>query len=216
MAYHHTIRGVTYRFPDLKTLLAKATPAALRRCSGGRGGGGRKRARRRANGAGRPAAEDFPDRTGHPLRGGRGDAADRRQPRRADLRAGRASHRRAISATGCCPTPPTRPRSTALAPGLTPEMAAAVSKIMRKQDLILVARKCRVVTRFRNTIGLAGPAVDAAAAQSSHRRPRRHRGERARRADVWRGDAVIGINPASDSVPAVIALLHMLDEIISR
>ena len=43
-----------------------------------------------------------------------------------------------------------------LAPGITPEMAAAVSKIMRIQDLVLVARKCRVVTRFRSTIGLAG------------------------------------------------------------
>ena len=44
----------------------------------------------------------------------------------------------------------------ALAPGITPEMAAAVSKIMRNQDLILVAQKCRVVTAFRNTIGLPG------------------------------------------------------------
>ncbi|MBC7452645.1 MAG: ethanolamine ammonia-lyase subunit EutB, partial [Massilia sp.] len=44
----------------------------------------------------------------------------------------------------------------AVAPGITPEMAAAVSKIMRIQDLVLVARKCRVVTRFRNTIGLPG------------------------------------------------------------
>ncbi|MEY3294869.1 MAG: ethanolamine ammonia-lyase, large subunit EutB, partial [Pseudomonadota bacterium] len=44
----------------------------------------------------------------------------------------------------------------ALAPGLTPEMAAAVSKLMRHQDLMLVARKCRVVTRFRNTLGLPG------------------------------------------------------------
>ncbi len=43
-----------------------------------------------------------------------------------------------------------------VAAGITPEMAAAVSKIMRIQDLVLVARKCRVVTRFRNTIGLAG------------------------------------------------------------
>ena len=45
---------------------------------------------------------------------------------------------------------------TALAPGITPEMAAAVSKTMRNQDLILVAKKCRVVTAFRNTIGLPG------------------------------------------------------------
>ncbi len=50
----------------------------------------------------------------------------------------------------------TTERLAALAPGVTPEMAAAVSKVMRNQDLIAVARKCRVVTRFRNTIGLPG------------------------------------------------------------
>ena len=43
-----------------------------------------------------------------------------------------------------------------LSPGVTPEMAAAVSKLMRNQDLILAASKCRVVTRFRNTLGLPG------------------------------------------------------------
>ena len=66
-------------------------------------------------------------------------------------------------------------RLAALAPGLTPEMAAAVTKLMRNQDLIVVAAKCRVVTRFRNTIGLAGPALRPPAAQPSHRRPARHR-----------------------------------------
>ena len=59
----------------------------------------------------------------------------------------------------------------ALAPGLTPEMAAAVSKICRNQDLIVVAAKCRVVTRFRNTIGLAGLPVVAPPAEPSDRRP---------------------------------------------
>ena len=48
----------------------------------------------------------------------------------------------------------------ALAPGITPEMAAAVSKLMRNQDLILVAKKCRVVTAFRNTLGLPGRLAD--------------------------------------------------------
>ncbi len=43
-----------------------------------------------------------------------------------------------------------------IAPGVTPEMAAAVSKLMRNQDLILVAKKCQVVTAFRDTIGLPG------------------------------------------------------------
>ena len=56
-----------------------------------------------------------------------------------------------------------------LAPGITPEMAAAASKLMRNQDLILVAKKCRVTTRFRNTIGLARANERAAAAQSSLR-----------------------------------------------
>ena len=72
---------------------------------------------------------------------------------------------------------------------------------MRNQDLIAVAAKCRVVTRFRNTIGLPGPPVRAAAAQPSDRRPRRGiAASIARRPALWRGDAVIGINPASDSV----------------
>ena len=55
-----------------------------------------------------------------------------------------------------------------LAPGITPEMAAATSKIMRNQDLILAARKVEVVTRFRGTIGLKGPHVGPAATQSSN------------------------------------------------
>src|SRR5205807_8879929 len=50
----------------------------------------------------------------------------------------------------------TTERLAALAPGLMPEMAAAVSKLMRLQDLISAARKCSVVTRFRSTIGLPG------------------------------------------------------------
>ncbi|MCW5716065.1 MAG: ethanolamine ammonia-lyase subunit EutB [Bauldia sp.] len=101
-----------------------------------------------------------------------------------------------------------------LAPGLTPEMAAAVSKIMRVQDLILVARKCRVVTRFRNTIGLAGRL-------STRLQPNHPTDDPAGIAAsildgllLGSGDAVIGINPASDSVPAVLALLRLVDEII--
>ena len=56
-----------------------------------------------------------------------------------------------------------------LSRGITPEMAAAVSKLMRNQDLILVAKKCQVTTAFRNTIGLRGPDERAAAAESSLR-----------------------------------------------
>jgi ethanolamine ammonia-lyase large subunit len=103
-----------------------------------------------------------------------------------------------------------------LAPGIMPEMAAAVSKIMRVQDLVLVARKCRVTTRFRNTIGLPGrmstrlqpnhPTDDATGIAASLLDGLLY----------GSGDAVIGINPATDNVPQVIRIVSMLDEIIAR
>ncbi|MDU0343518.1 ethanolamine ammonia-lyase subunit EutB [Bosea rubneri] len=103
-----------------------------------------------------------------------------------------------------------------LAPGITPEMAAAVSKLMRNQDLILVARKCRVVTRFRNTLGLPGrlavrlqpnhPTDDAAGILAST----------IDGLSYGCGDAVIGINPASDSLGRIGELLRLLDELIAR
>ncbi|MFL9499552.1 ethanolamine ammonia-lyase subunit EutB [Rhodopseudomonas palustris] len=104
----------------------------------------------------------------------------------------------------------------ALAPGLTPEMVAAVSKLMRNQDLILVAKKCSVVTRFRNTIGLPG--------RMSVRLQPNHpfddaRGITASILDgllLGAGDACIGINPASDD-PAVLGqLMRLLDDIITH
>ena len=96
----------------------------------------------------------------------------------------------------------------AIAPGVTPEMAAAVSKIMRNQDLILVARKVRVVTRFRNTIGL--PGTMAVRLQPNHPTddPRRDRGSSGSTVCMYGcGDAVIGINPATDSAQAACAEL---------
>ncbi|MFZ6778872.1 ethanolamine ammonia-lyase subunit EutB [Undibacterium sp. Ji83W] len=105
---------------------------------------------------------------------------------------------------------------TALAPGITPEMAAAVSKLMRVQDLILVAKKCRVVTAFRNTLGLENRI--ATRLQPNHPTDDTT-GIAASILDgllYGSGDAVIGINPASDNVPQVIKLLHMLDAIIDQ
>ncbi len=105
---------------------------------------------------------------------------------------------------------------TALAPGITPEMAAAVSKLMRVQDLILVAKKCRVVTAFRNTLGLENRI--ATRLQPNHPTDDTT-GIAASILDgllYGSGDAVIGINPASDNVPQVIKLLHMLDAIIEQ
>ncbi|NMM26808.1 MAG: ethanolamine ammonia-lyase subunit EutB [Glaciimonas sp.] len=105
---------------------------------------------------------------------------------------------------------------SALAPGITPEMAAAVSKIMRNQDLILVAQKCRVVTTFRNTIGLPGrmstrlqpnhPTDDASGIAASLLDGLLY----------GSGDAVFGINPATDNVAQVIKLVTMMDDIINQ
>jgi ethanolamine ammonia-lyase large subunit len=104
----------------------------------------------------------------------------------------------------------------ALAPGLTPEMVAATSKIMRNQDLVMVARKVRVRSRFRSTIGLPGrlstrlqpnhPTDDSAGIAASMLDGLLY----------GSGDAVIGINPATDNVPQVIRLVHMLDAVIQR
>jgi ethanolamine ammonia-lyase large subunit len=98
----------------------------------------------------------------------------------------------------------------------TPEMVAAVSKIMRNQDLVLVAQKAEVVTRFRSTIGQKGRF-------SSRLQPNHPtddlRGIAASIVDgllCGCGDAVIGINPATDSPAAAQAILEMLDGLIQR
>jgi len=103
-----------------------------------------------------------------------------------------------------------------LSPGLTPEMVAAVSKLMRNQDLMLVAKKREVVTRFRNTVGLRGhlsvrlqpnhPTDDPAGIVASLIDGLLH----------GAGDAVIGVNPVSDSVPDLVRLNHVLAEVIER
>jgi ethanolamine ammonia-lyase large subunit len=103
-----------------------------------------------------------------------------------------------------------------LARGITPEMAAAVSKLMRNQDLILVAKKCQVITAFRNTIGLHG--------RMSVRLQPNHpfddvKGITASVLDgilLGAGDACIGINPASDDPAVIGGLLRLLDDIITR
>ncbi|PNH96077.1 ethanolamine ammonia-lyase subunit EutB [Vibrio diazotrophicus] len=100
--------------------------------------------------------------------------------------------------------------------GITPEMAAAVSKIMRNQDLILVAKKCQVITAFRNTIGLPGrlstrlqpnhPTDDVSGIAASIFDGLMYAN----------GDAVIGINPATDSVSQATKLMKLMDEVIQH
>lgn len=103
-----------------------------------------------------------------------------------------------------------------LALGLTPEMVAAVSKIMRNQDLILVASKCEVITQFRNTIGLKGhlstrlqpnhPTDDLLGISASILDGLMY----------GNGDAVIGINPATDNLQNLSELLKLLDHVIQE
>ena len=101
-------------------------------------------------------------------------------------------------------------------PGITPEMAAAVSKIMRNQDLILVAKKWRVITQFRNTVGLPGHL-------STRLQPNHPTDDvNGIAASIFdglmygNGDAVIGINPATDSVSQATKLMKLMDEVIQH
>jgi len=100
-----------------------------------------------------------------------------------------------------------------IAAGITPEMAAAVSKVMRNQDLIAVAKKCEVVTKFRNTIGLKGHFSTRLQPNHPTDDPR---GIAASMIDgllYGSGDACIGINPATDSPAAVLNLLQLIDNV---
>ncbi|WP_374306813.1 ethanolamine ammonia-lyase subunit EutB [Methylocella sp.] len=213
MTHVQSAGGRTYRFPDLKTLLAKASPAR----SGDRLAG--------------LAAEDAAERVAAqmalaelPLKAFLSEAVipyESDEVTRLIMDSHDAAAFAAVSgltvgdfrnwllgeeADGAA--------LAALAPGLTPEMVAAVSKIMRLQDLILVARKRRVVTKFRNTLGLEKrlstrlqpnhPTDDPAGVAASVLDGLLY----------GSGDAVIGINPATDNVSAVCALLDMLGGVI--
>jgi len=99
-------------------------------------------------------------------------------------------------------------RIHSIANGLTPEMVAAVSKLMRNQDLIAVAQKLRVVTRFRSTVGLAG--------HFSSRIQPNHPASTIDGLLMGSGDATIGVNPVSDDPETIRRILHLLDELIQK
>jgi ethanolamine ammonia-lyase large subunit len=215
MAFVHSVRGRTYRFADLRTLLAKASPA---RSGDQLAGVAAEDDTERA--AAQMALADLPLTT---------FLAEQVIPYEIDevTRLICDTHEPAAFAPVAHFTvgdfrdwllsdQADEAALTALAPGLTPEMVAAVSKIMRIQDLVLAARKCRVVTKFRNTIGL--PQRLSTRLQPNHPTDD-PAGIAASIIDglmYGNGDAVIGINPASDSLPAVIRLIEMLDELINR
>jgi len=107
-------------------------------------------------------------------------------------------------------------RLTALAPGLTPEMVAGVSKIMRLQDMVSVSAKCRVVTRFRSTIGLAGRLSTRLQPNHPTDDPKGIAASILEGLSYGNGDAVIGVNPVSDNPASVEILLRVLDRIRER
>jgi ethanolamine ammonia-lyase large subunit len=215
MPFGHTIDGVHYGFADLRELLAKATPL---RSGDVLAGVAASSARERA--AAQFALADLPlerflseqvvpyetDEVTRLIADSHDEAAF--APIRSftvgDLRDWLLSDEA------------TPERIAELAAGITPEMAAAVSKMMRNQDLIAAASKIRVVTRFRTTVGLRGrlsarlqpnhPTDDAA-------------GIAAAILDgllLGSGDAVIGINPAGDSAAMTTRLLRLVDAIRTR
>jgi ethanolamine ammonia-lyase large subunit len=215
MSYHTTINGTRWSFHDLKTLLAKASPA---RSGDALAGVAAQSAIERV--AAQMALADLPLRTflNVDLVPYEEDEVSRLILDSHDLVAFEpVSH---LTVGGfrewLLDTRTATSQLTALAPGLTPEMAAAVSKIMRAQDLIAVAAKCSVVTAFRNTIGLAGRL--STRLQPNHPTDD-SRGIAASLLDgllFGVGDAVIGVNPATDTLQDYVRVVSLLDDVRQR
>jgi ethanolamine ammonia-lyase large subunit len=215
VTYSHTVRGVTHGFADLRTLLGKASPlrsgdelAGIAAC------GAEERAIAQMTLAEVPLRV-FTEELLVPYER---DDVTRLIVDSQDKRAFAAVAGLTVgefrdwllsdAATG--------EQLAELAPGLMPEMAAAVSKLMRAQDLVAVASKIRVVTRFRTTVGLRGR-------MSTRLQPNHPTddpvGIAASMLDgllLGSGDAVIGINPVADDAASVTALLRMIDQVRRR
>jgi len=215
LKYSGNFKGRSYNFGDLKTLLAKASPLrSADELAGIAAGSATERA------VAQGLLADLPLTTflDEPLIPPEDDEVSRLIAASHDLKAfaplasftvGELREWLLTDATGDADI-------AAVCQGLTPEMAAAVSKLMRNQDLIAVARRCSVTTRFRNTIGLPGRLATRLQPNHPLDDPR---GIAAGILDgllYGSGDAVIGINPATDSPQNVERLLYLLDEIIVR
>ena len=214
MVYRHAVNGTSYVFDTLRTLLARATPL---RSGDVLAGVAASSASERV--AAQLALADLPlrrflDEAVIPYET---DDVTRLIQDRHDPAAFAAVSHLTVGGFRDWLLGTAQPADlVALRPGITPEMAAAVSKIMRLQDLVAVAAKCRVTTALRNTIGLPGRM--SVRLQPNHPTDDAN-GVAASTLDgllLGAGDAVIGINPASDSVEATMVLLRMLDDIRTR
>ncbi len=207
MTYAHTLGGTRYVFDDLRTLLARASPF---RSGDALAGLAAKTSAERV--AAQMALADVPlaKILAEPVVPYETDEITRLIIDSHDVMAFAPVSSLTVGAFREFLLAAEPDRLAALRPGLTPEMAAAVSKLMRLQDLIAVAAKCRVVTRFRDTIGLPGRL--SVRLQPNHPTDD-PRGVAASTLDgllLGAGDAVIGVNPATDSVDAACALIAML------
>ncbi|MBA2722591.1 MAG: ethanolamine ammonia-lyase subunit EutB [Methylibium sp.] len=213
MGYHHTVAGERFVFADLRTLLARASPARSGdQLAGLAAASARERVAAQMALAELPLAR-FLDEAVVPYED---DEVTRLICDGHDAAAFAAVRHLSVGdfRNWLLGDSADTAALAAVAPGLTPEMAAAVSKLMRLQDLVLVARKCSVRTRFRNSLGEPGrlatrlqpnhPTDDASGIAASLLDGLLH----------GSGDAVIGINPATDRLPQVIKLLQMLDGVI--
>ena len=215
MLLRHSINGVTYRFDGLKELLAKATAA---RSGDELAGVAASTAVERV--AARMVLADLPLRIflEEPLIPYAEDEVTRLIFARHDENAfASVSH---LTVGGfrdwLLSNHATEDTLRAVAPGLMPEMVAAVSKLMRVQDLIAVARKIEVVTRFRTTVGLRGRLSTRLQPNHPTDDPL---GIAAAMVDgllLGSGDAVIGINPVADDVTSTVRLLRLIDMVRTR
>jgi ethanolamine ammonia-lyase large subunit len=215
MKYQHTIRGVSYVFEDLRALLARATPARSGDALAGvAAGSALERVAAQMALANLPLSH-FLEQAVIPYE------QDEVTQLIVDSHDGAAFAPIASFTVGefrnwLLMEETTGDALGRMAMAFTPEMAAAVSKLMRLQDLVLVARKLHVVTRFRTTVGLPGTLCSRLQPNHPTDDPA---GVAASILDgllLGAGDAVIGINPVSDSVASVTTLLTMIDRIRER
>jgi len=215
MGYSHTVGGITYSFSSLKELLAKATPARSGDYLAGiAAGDDEERVAAQMALADIPLTVFLTDAV-VPYES---DEVTRLIIDEHDARAFKPVAHLTVGGfrDWLLSDEASESALTALAPGLTPEIVAAVSKISRVQDLILIGQKCRVVTKFRNTIGLKKRMATRLQPNHPTDDPTGIAASIVDGLMYGNGDAVIGINPATDSIAQVTTLIEMLDEIIRR
>jgi ethanolamine ammonia-lyase large subunit len=215
MPYCATVRGVRTSFPDLRTLLAKASPLRSGdELAGIAAENAEQRAIAQMTLAEVPLAA-FLDEAVVPYES---DEVTRLilDSHDANAFAGVSGLRVGEMRDWLLSDDATGERIASIARGLTPEMVAAVSKLMRVQDLIFVAGKISVVTRFRTTVGLPGRLSTRLQPNHPTDDPV---GIAASMLDgllLGSGDAVIGVNPVSDNVSTVIAVLRLMEHVRVR